>query len=596
MNRRGNRPSLGWLLTICAVLIPGEGVAAEWLPLTLSGGLGYNFRWFSGADDQRTISREGLASINASSYIWRPWLATTDLSLTAALDKSSGNNNGDDKSYIKTDSSIVTGVWNVNALSQGRTPFAMRYAASDTRVDNSAIDTDAFVLLAGNDAKARNLSLQQSFLAESGHRLSASYDNSRWYTETNGFYKDSSASLQGELLLPRQRLGLNGRHQQAIRSITDEQNTNTLFDLSHYYYPSQALRVDTRMSTSNIERMFEIPSSNNQSGTATSDINQLSSYLFWRPEGSRFTASGGVRAFKYQGENSSDSALANESKNVTANAGAYYQYSKSLRFDGSALRSTTDSSDISRELTRGHLGTLFQSDLRQLQWLQSMNYQWYTTGSADFNNDNVDGSYQDYGLAIGHNAQRLWQLSEVSMARLSLGQSLAELYDTLGSVAIHRLDHTATLGWNKAADGGASYAAMTVADRHAFGDDRSDQQFFNLQLNRQQQITRRNSLSGSITLQRVLQHYEGEVNYPGVTTTTGRFDFNSVALFGVPRLRFNSNLNISLAAQEEGVDRREWGNRLDYLIGQLTTSVSHRFIQYDDRQYQLVFFSIFRQF
>jgi hypothetical protein len=137
---------------------------------------------------------------------------------------------------------------------------------------------------------------------------------------------------------------------------------------------------------------------------------------------------------------------------------------------------------------------------------------------------------------------------------------------------------------------------MTIADRHAFGDDRSDQQFFNLQLNRQQQITRRNSLSGSITIQRVLQNYDGAVNYPGVTTTTGRFDFNSVALFGVPRLRFNSNLNISLAAQEEGVDRREWGNRLDYLIGQLTTSVSHRFIQYDDRQYRLVFFSIFRQF
>ncbi|TPW17599.1 MAG: hypothetical protein FD130_600 [Halothiobacillaceae bacterium] len=61
-------------------------------------------------------------------------------------------------------------------------------------------------------------------------------------------------------------------------------------------------------------------------------------------------------------------------------------------------------------------------------------------------------------------------------------------------------------------------------------------------------------------------------------------------------LGFSSDLMVSQASDEEGVDRHEWENRLDYAIGQLTTSLSHRVIEYDNLKYNLTFFRVERHF
>lgn len=600
MTDQTNKPSRRkqWGCVLCLSLLPVLADAAEWLPLNLSGNLGYNLRIMRASGEQETTSNQLTGSLFANSYVWRPWFATTDLGLTIALDQSRGVSDNAGEQRIESGSNIMTGSWNLNLLPQSRTPFMMRYAATDTRVDSAAIDADAFVVLGGLDSKARKLGLQQSLVSSSGHRLMMNYDNNRWYSEQAGaftpspsYYHDTLAGVQGELLGKQNRLALNARRQEATYSQSDELNTNNLVDLAHYYYPTRAFRLDTRASVSNIERSFEVPSSNLQSGVSTSDITQFSTYGFWRPEQSRWASSGGVRVYDFGGDNQ---GLNNEAKNLTVNGGTFYQYNKALRFDASAAYLSTESNGISQDVSRGRLGSLYQSDLRQIR---SMTYQWYGNGSIDHVSPSETDAYQNVVAGLGHNASRLWPLTPASSLRLSLGQAMSESYlSTEEALLQHRLDHTASFSWNHAAGGSSSYAQTTLSDRRVFGDEANDQQLFNFQVNRTQQFTRRNSLAGNLTYQRVLQDFGAEVDDSAVTTATGRIDFRSNALFGVPRLAFTSSWLLSRESDDRRISRQEWGNRLDYLIGQLSTSLTHRYIAFDDREYQLLYFSVLRNF
>ena len=123
-----------------------------------------------------------------------------------------------------------------------------------------------------------------------------------------------------------------------------------------------------------------------------------------------------------------------------------------------------------------------------------------------------------------------------------------------------------------------------------------NQQLYNFQANRDQQLSRRSSLTGNFTIQRVDMDFHGSSPESSVTTTTGRLNYRNIAVFGVPKLGFSTNVLVSAASDDNGVDRKEWFSRLDYLIGQLTTGLSFRVIRYDDLEYKLTYFRIQRQF
>ncbi len=584
---RSNASLCYWLL--CGLLMPGGVSAANWLPLSLSGSLGFNYRTLDGSDGQKTISRQGTGSLYANSYVWRPWFATTDLSLTLALDNSDSDD-GSTGGYISTESSIFTGVLNLNVLPQSRTPFNLRYSATDTRVDNTAVSSDAFIVLGDGDARTYKLGLTQAFISKDGHRLRAIYDNNRWSSERNGDYDDETAAVEIDVRGARQRLTFNGKIREAERSVSSETNESALFDVTHYYFPTSALRVDTRASYYDIERGFDVPSTNPQSGTSNSDIRQASSFLFWRPTSSSpWTVSGGVRLYNLEGENSGQS---NESENMSATLGTFYQFNKRLRFDLSGAYSETDSNQIESEVTRYHGGALYQSDLHNIA---KFTYQWYADGSGD-STDDGDGHEQVWTAAAGHNLQRSWFTGGSTSFRLSFGQTLTQTYFTETEDNDQRFENTITLNWNQTAGGGTSYALVTLSDRRNFGDNESDQQMVWFQAYRDQRISRRSTLSGNISTQYVNHNFAGIHGDTEVTTATAKINYRNAAIFGIPKLGFISDWMFSRASEDEGVDRQEWENRLDYAVGQLTTSLSYRLIEHDDQKYDLTFFRIQRHF
>ncbi len=181
--------------------------------------------------------------------------------------------------------------------------------------------------------------------------------------------------------------------------------------------------------------------------------------------------------------------------------------------------------------------------------------------------------------------------------RLTLSQvfNLDAQFGEDGDTA-HRLDHSGSLAWNQSAWGGTTLLQLTLSDSRNFGDADDEQQLVNFQASRTQNINRRSSLSGHLTLQTVRRDFAGGSNDGTVTTTTAQINYQHAQLFGVPRLAFASDLRLSEASTDEGLDRNEWENRLDYSIGLVNSSLSLRLIDNGDDSSSLLYFRVTRRF
>ncbi|MEJ2554620.1 MAG: hypothetical protein P8079_11775, partial [Gammaproteobacteria bacterium] len=324
----------------------------------------------------------------------QPWFATADGGVTLALDKSDLSDSQNGVLSSNTTSKIISGDAVLNVLPESQTPFRLSYQATDSRVDDTTIK-NPLIRLSGQDFKTTNLDVSQSYITDAGHRIQARYGNRTWKSDTNGDYTDETAGLELDYKPAGQRLLARANVEKVDQSNTDRHQDNLLVDVNHYYYPTDALRIDSTASLYNLDTTF-----NGATGlvdTTVTDIAQASSYLFWRPVDRRWTVSGGVRAMEMKGH---DPAQASNQRSLSASAGAFYQYTQRLRFDGSATLTKADVTGASQGSSSEHLGTLYQSDLAVLK---GFNYHWFASGAVD-NQDDPDVSQQSLTLSLGHDA------------------------------------------------------------------------------------------------------------------------------------------------------------------------------------------------
>lgn len=570
-------------LAVPFALLWSAGAAA--MPVDLSGSVGYSYRSLS-SDLSDSTSNQLLGILRASSYIWRPWFATAEGGFTAAMDNADLTDTSNGNRSASTSSTVLSGDVVLNILPQSRTPFRLSYQATDSRVDNTTVD-NPLIRLSGEDFKTTNLDLRQSYITEQGHRVQASYSNRTWDSNLNGTYEDNTAGLELDYRPAGQRLLARANVENIDQSNTDRHQENLIVDLNHYYYPSGDLRLDSTASLYNFDTTFE--GKTGLVDTMVTDIAQASSFAFWRPADRRWTVSGGIRVLDMKGHNTAQSS---NQRSFGASAGAFYQYSKRLRFDGNATFTTADVGGATEGSSHEHLGALFESDLAVIK---GYTYQWFANGAVE-NQSDPDQSQQSVLMSLGHDAQKTWWRGDGATLRFSINQSLNENIQTGGADAIHRLDHSATLGWNQSSYTGTTLVQLTLADSRDLGGQGDAQQLVNFQASRLQNISRLSTLSGDLTLQTVHRDFTGQPNNNTVTSATGQINYQHMRIFGVPRLQFQSDLRLSQASTDEGANRDEWENRLDYSIGLVTASLSYRFLNDGVNDSNLLYFRVMRQF
>ena len=593
---------------------PVRGLAVSLGPAELSGSVGYSYRWLSGVNNTDATSHQWLATVRASSYVWRPWFATAEGGMTFAQDSTAFSGASDpsavDAGLKDNETTIVTGEFNLNVLPQSKTPFGLRYLVSNSRIDSTRV-VSAPVLFTDIEFETTRLELRQSYLNDLNDRFMLRYDSSSWSSARDGSYDDVLMGAEADIRRGRQNVLVKLSQGATEHSLTKLRNENLIFDLSHFYLPSPSFRVDNKASYYTFDRSFRVTSASSTYGSSTTDIMQASSFFFWRPDTRPWSMSGGIRVYDLQGD---APAASSDSLSVSASGGFFYQLSRKWRFDASAAFTSTQSNGSETQLSRQQGGVLYQSDLYEKS---GFIYRWFATGALD-NQSGEDAARQTVSSTWSHNGQKTWFLSEISSLNISLGQSLNGAYrineesvtlyqDHQGSLATRqyggigaanaRLDHTGTVAWNQAAGGGGnSTVQLTLSDSRAMTDTQDEQQLVNFQILRVQPLNRSSFLSGNLTVQYVRQEFPQLGIGSDVATATGRVDYQHSNVFGLTNLRFLSNLFVSRAAVEQGIDRSEWDNRLDYTIGLLDTSLSLRLIQIDGQNSSLVMARIARRF
>lgn len=581
---------------LCVGGIAGASAAPMVGPLDLSGGLGYSYRSLKEDAGGKNSSHQLLANLNVSNYFWEPWLATSRLSLTFVQDSSKSN---DSATSISTNTRLVTGDWSLNVLPESKTPFNLLLQASDSRVDRAGTGLIPITFV-GQDYSSKYLGLRQSYITGNGGRYQARVDLRSWDSQISGKYDDTILGLEADLRAPRQHFIGRGTYETNKHSLVDRTNKSKILELNHYYYPVRDLRIDSHANLYGYDRSFLDPSSNDTRLT-TVDITQASSFIFWRPEKSPLSISGGVRVMTFDGLQGS--VAANDQTRVALNLGAFYFYNGNLRFDTSLTSTFQYTGDTKEGFHRQHVGTLYQTDWYELGRFM---YQAYGSMAVDHVAEPTD-DYMDQRGTIGHNMSTTWWLGERTSAtslRLSFNEAIRYVNSgavTVGSGATAQyFDNSTTLSFNQRVWAGDTLALLTLSDARELAGN-NNQQMVHMQLSRGQDIGRRSSITGDVTMQYVRSESENTQAGAGstsidTTTSTARVTFSHSRLLGVPRLGFTSNYMISRISTGGAINRRDWNNGVTYTIGKLDTNLSYRLTDTDARSYDLVYFKVMRRF
>lgn len=579
------------LVTVAlSALPPGALRAASMFgtPLDLSGNVGYTYRSLTGSDAGDTLSQQGRVSLQGHGYLGQPWLSGLDFGLNLTGDNSTLTDIGGVSRENNT--AIVTGELGLSLLPKSRTPFRLTYRQNDSRVD-TYIRHSPLNALSVAEYASRRLAMTQSYFTENGNRFQLRYDNNRWESDTST-YSDELFGGDMNLRLPKQTLTAKASYQNTDYSTLSQQSENTVLNVDHFYYPSRALRIDSMASLYGYSRTSVQPLNSTNTADSETDLAQMSSYVFYRPEDTQLSLSGGVRLLDLSGSTTGNVV---EVTSAHATAGMLYQYTKNLRLDARADLTTNDSDGQSANVTQERAGALYQSDLHQV--FSDASYQWYLSGAYQLRDSEI-GSDNDVNARFGHDILKSWRTSQRAGWRLSLSQTLTgdSSSGDSGSSEQQRLDHSVSLSRDHNYERGTGMMQVTLSDSRAGGDADNEQQFVNFQILRNQNLTRRSRLSGNLTAQWVHQVFNETGEDDTVTTATGQINYQHSRIMGVPRLRFASDLRLSRAATDEGIDRFEWENRLDYAIGLLDTRMSWRIIELDGNNFDLLYFQATRRF
>ncbi|MGI9320301.1 MAG: hypothetical protein ACR2O5_02725 [Thiogranum sp.] len=559
-------------LVIMLMLSQSQAIAEglQLPPIRFWGELGYDFRLetFEGGDD--LTENAGIVKLNASSFIYQPWLATVEGGLGLNLRRTKVGS-GD------SDNDTVVGDGMLRVFPQSRFPFEAFAERSNSNTDGD---------LSGLDIKRTRYGFLQRYTTKKGAGFRLGYERSDLTNDVTG---DRSANQLGDRkdVTDLLRAGFNkafGAHSinfdsniNNVDRVDSSDRTRTSFStLRHNYRPSASLSADDMLT-------YNLTDVNQGNSQFENGLLQLNSFAFWRPFNKpALRANASMRALMRTTETRSSD---NTAYSMTPTLGATYEWGPRWVLNGSVGGTGTDTGTDTEVSTFQTANAIFTS---RTYMLGGFDASWF--GQLDArNNTDDDGSVQGAGAETGYNFGRNLPARTGTIWRVDLRQSITarEATDNFSS---QTLRSNVSLGWNRNAGSTSSMMRLTASDSrtHADGDDigsiEGNFQVVNFQASLDQRFSNTSALLGNMTLQAtrddkparegIIDESDGEWN----PTASIDLTYFQRLLFGVPRLTFRSTARFIsdsyfpvLDESRTNTDRddQQWENRVDYSIGRL---------------------------
>ena len=577
----------------------------EWVlpPLRLTGSVSYDTRYLRADDGGSSWSNVVTTTINTSTYLYQPWVATlgATLGLSGSWTRTNGGATGDASLHeqVRAREAFITGSTRLNLFPRSRFPAEVHWERQDSRTSSGLIAPISFT--------RQNVGATMRYQPPDGaYTLSGAYDHS---VQSSGSLKQSQDALSADFSRRwnQHDVSLGASHTRARSEGFDDESRFTSVVGRHAYSPSSALSVS---STANLTRSEE-----NSGFGSDLQVMQLASVAFYRPEKSPYTLTGSLRGIMLR-----DPTIDLENDSFGATLGTNYEISPQLRLNANGGFNVSRTRNDSSTGFTGSLGAAYQGLTREFGGFQ---YDWYTgasLGSSVSSGSSMERQVEYHGTAhVGHALNRTWRMSEESFIGMNASQSVSASYahsnsgDGSGLGSSKSLLNNLSLNWSRSAEGRSATARASYSDTFELGGGSSRFQMFNLQLSGNLELGYGRSLTGDLGYQITQQRQSTLLADPllgpigGRTRTTGvsgEIQFQQNNLFNVPRLRFVSRLRLAHDVLKQpgqllSIPDREtrlWENRLDWSIGRLDTQLVLRLSEFDGRRVDSVWLRINRAF
>lgn len=552
-------------------------------PIRVWGSVAYDLRAEDVGQQRRTIENLVTTTLNASSYIWEPWFAIVSGGLGVTVSRI------DDHDLAGNDH-FLTGYGRLNLLPRSRFPFEAHYEVNDSRIDSG--------LGASASYRSTRFGVTQRYRPEqSGLQFLVSYDHNTQDATTTG--KDVQDTLQFDTAHSwnKNNASLNANWSHNRRLSTDEETSYRTLVARHSYAPSSALSVETVANWTETDfalRLFD----------TTTRFLQLSSIAFWRDPSRPLTVTSSARLFSLSTAADGDTL---DSRQMSGTVGAVYLVNQNLRVTGNMSLTRTDTGRENFTTTNESVGATYQGDTKALG---NFSYDWFAGTTLSYTSGGVNESGFIGAGQVGHSVARSYTLGENSRLNITFGQNVAAQTGAIAdenSASTRQLVHYGSVTWSKLEGETSTFVRLNASDSR-FLDGRKERfQLINLQATRARELSQHSSWAGNLTIQAIRQQSQLE----GVTVTPDRgfvtlasadLTYQHLKAFGVPRLRFFSQIRINrddaLQVLGEPINREQksWENRLDYSIGRLESRLTLRIAEIDNERRWLLMWRLIRYF
>lgn len=533
------------------MLLSYQGIArAELPPIRTWGDLStiYRDRDFNNSMNHATDWLTA-STINASSYIWHPWFALVNGSLSFTRDEA------ETSEEPSTRNEYIDGRFNLNLFPRSRFPFLFYASKSQNELDDKVFGRTITNTTIGMRQQYRSLDGKQFYNGNIEHNKRDDLDQESAVNDTVGF----SARYQLEKNTFFGDIDYNNTSKP-----NEDDATNYALTGRHSYAGNRNLTLENLASTTQTHSDFI----NNITDT-TND--QFSSFLSWRPAArSDLNITGNFRIsdLKQSSEQivpgSPNAVTQNEQATLNLNQGLIYSYNPRITITESVNLNQTETAGNDRLIGSESAGISYNSDLA----ITSLgHYSW--NAAANFihsHGSNID-SNNILNNSLGHSLSKDIKLSPTITIQSSFDQSLGYLIDP-ASENSDSLNHSIRLNWSEFSGNNSSSIRFSASDARNHGLDENKFQLLNLQISNDYRLSRHAHLFANLTFQdSVVTIQEGTSKSQFFN---GQINFINNRFLNIRALRFNSNLKFSQqdsVTDDDSASENSWENELFYRIG-----------------------------
>jgi hypothetical protein len=518
----------------------------------------------SSGGEVKSTSQTISTNIDARSYIWRPWFALINGGITLSTNKYESAGISDESDFIGENLQI-------GFFPKSHFPFTIYGSKTLYKPGDS---------LTVNDTVTTSFGMRQSYSTRQGTNYNFRYDR-RLY-DAGEFSLNETNIFEG---MVSKSLGFNRFNglmniSKLEDKVRDNQSVDYVVTGRHSYVGSKNLNLETLASSTSFNDDIE--------NIETEDrTNQLSTFLSWRPDGSRkLNLAGSVRIAGKSREREEEDVISgtvinssNDTKTLNLSQSLSYIYSPRVTFSETATGTVIEINNESR-FNGSETFNINYSDEAIKTRFGIYNR---GAGASISNQHGEEPPEQILSASLSHSIRDKLVFFDDVNVDASVSQSVSGSAHTEEEEK-GKIKHSLRLKWFDKPEKQSTTPKTSVVE-FSFGDDRSLNevsvfQIYNLQASSNSKLSVYSQLNGHITLQRIVN--KTEQNKSSSTTLNGQISYTNNRLFDVYRLKYDSAIKFS--EQRSKIESRiasvnpedkpsdlSWTNKITHRIGLLST-------------------------